>query len=878
MAPGLPPDGPARGGRLGALATLRRALATRRPSSPSEEATRTALPPPSQWPTDAPPAPGFRPQTAIPRRRPTPIIAGLAAAACAVALVGGLTYYAARTFTSRAAEARGSQEAISFAQHSSTLATGDAFMGYLQILRYAEDNVLRARIATVEQREAVLQQQIYLNTNRMYALAVADRTGRVLASVGMELTDLRGSEAFERTRASQGPANSDIVLPESGVSGYVEYTAVLVDPADGAEWGVLYGRANPAVLWRGTLVASIDRSRNVIINQRGQFAAGVSSDLVGQPWSGVPLADGGVRARIDGVDSICGLGTVGAGTQIDRGWAVASCLPASLISAQADAALGDLGMVVLAGSVLAIVLAGSLLRLMLGDPGEAAAAMRPVIVEAAHEDDDPVVADVGAHSATALSAEDEELAPVSEAESAVGAEETVSGEDPPELDGGPAAAEGPAAPVVQAHVDALALIDAYETRNARLAEELRERLAAPLMIAASQAADAFRAATAHHDQAADSAAADAEDAVEADDDRRMDAVDIAPARARHEAAMDELETLRQRVVRSITTELHPGLVRLGLPSALRSLLSEFGRDLTVTLDLDPDTDSRDGGAGRPVVDDARRLLVYRAAREAIAAARAAGAEACNVTLRRNGEVLLLIAETPAAFDEGVFTATRISAEAYGGACAVASAGEGRRMTLVLPSPALHAVRANDAEVDGEDGAPRVSIGRAAAGTRPIVSIPAELRTDEGDLRTALESFARELPDFEVGIDIDAALDGDGAPDAELAGALRTLAVSALTALREAGAIAATVWVRRIRDDVFETITADGAVLERVASPAFEGARLVIERRGGSVTVSNADQATSIAAESPLAPTDGAEVKVVRIDRAPIPPDADEPAA
>ena len=131
-APDAPQEGgDLPGGRLGALAALRRALPTppRRSSTPGPGDAENHTP----HSTLQPPASRFR--------RPSPLIAGLCAATCAVALVGGLTYFAARAFTGEATESRASDEALSFAEHSSTLATGDAFIGYLQILRYAEDGL-----------------------------------------------------------------------------------------------------------------------------------------------------------------------------------------------------------------------------------------------------------------------------------------------------------------------------------------------------------------------------------------------------------------------------------------------------------------------------------------------------------------------------------------------------------------------------------------------------------------------------------------------------------------------------------------------------------------------------------------------------------------
>ena len=150
------------------------------------------------------------------------------------------------------------------------------------------------------------------------------------------------------------------------------------------------GRADPATLWKGTLAASVDGGRNVIINSEGLFAAGVPDELLRQPWHGRPLGNGGVRADIAGVDSICGLAPIGKDTQIDRGLNVASCLPASLIQVERHAATGKQALITLAGVVLAIVVASVLLKLLVRD-GEPFVAAVAVASESA---DGPARADV----------------------------------------------------------------------------------------------------------------------------------------------------------------------------------------------------------------------------------------------------------------------------------------------------------------------------------------------------------------------------------------------------------------------------------------------------------------------------------------------------
>ena len=97
-------------------------------------------------------------------------------------------------------------------------------------------------------------------------------------------------------------------------------------------------------------------------------AAGVPDELIGQPWQGSPLSNGGVRANIAGLDSICGLALIGKGTQIDKGLNVASCMPVSLIQSEQGRAMGKQGLITLAGAVLASVLAAGALKLLGHEP------------------------------------------------------------------------------------------------------------------------------------------------------------------------------------------------------------------------------------------------------------------------------------------------------------------------------------------------------------------------------------------------------------------------------------------------------------------------------------------------------------------------------
>ena len=109
----------------------------------------------------------------------------------AVAFMATVTFYAAQQFSRRAADTRASSEAISFAEHSGTLATGDAFDGYIQMLRYADDPVVHSKASTREARVGAMQQLLYLNINKFSSLTIADRSGLVLASTDPSIVTCR---------------------------------------------------------------------------------------------------------------------------------------------------------------------------------------------------------------------------------------------------------------------------------------------------------------------------------------------------------------------------------------------------------------------------------------------------------------------------------------------------------------------------------------------------------------------------------------------------------------------------------------------------------------------------------------------------------------
>ena len=546
-----------------------------------------------------------------PRLRPLTVLAA------SVALVAGLAYYGADTFSRRAVDQRAATEAGSLAAVTAHLATGDSFNTYMEMLRYAEDPRVHQRATPRGVRTSVMQQDLYLNTNNLASLIVADRSGSVLASTDPSVTRVLDSAAFQQARSTLTPSSSDVVLPRAGRPGYVEFAVPLKD-SDGTTWGILLGRADPARLWKATLEAQVDGSRNVVINADGVYAAGVPDALLGQPWRGQPLGGGGVRAAVAGVDSICGLSPIGKGSQIDQGSTMASCLPSSLVEAEHAQAMGKQGWVTLAAAVLAVVLGGAALSF-------GGRRRRPLLLLAAPRDD--------------AAPEPEEPAPT------------------------PAAAAAPVA--------ATALIEAYERRNERLSEQLRDDVRARLLLAAAQEDEAYR---------------------RIDPESAAEGTPYSPS-GLHAQAMAELEAARDRELRAIEQELYPGVVRLGLPNALKALRKDLESVIDLTLEMDPLADAVDDAGDRAAIDLGRRLVLYRFVLEGARALAEAGAREALVTLGRGEAAVTLAIGAPldetddaaAAVLDARFETSRLAIDAYGGALDRARDGAQYRAVATFPA-------------------------------------------------------------------------------------------------------------------------------------------------------------------------------------------------
>lgn len=561
------------------------------------------------------------------RRR---IVLGLAGLAAIAATVSAAWFVSDRS-QAQSARSRAAQEAASLSQESARQATADAFAGYIQLLRDADDPVVTAPQTPFAERVRVLQRQLELNTNRFSGLAVLRLDGSVEAVAGDGLDDAALSGAFAAVRADHGNSNSDVVITDRGRS-YVDYATALFD-SEHHPWGALVARGDAAGIWRTTVSASPDGGRNVIINQQGEIASGVDDNLVGKPWSASAFAAGTVRSRASGIDAVCGLSAIAADTQIDHGWNIATCLPVSRVLSGARAGSAQAGMI--AAAVAALLLAGLAAGLQLrwaggGVPDASSGELQ------GDETESP-----------ALEATFEVPAPT------------------------------PEAPIEPA-IDARMLMDAYESRNVRLATQLRGSVQAKLMVATARLKEA----------------------------QNLEERDADSAEGLRERAIAELDALNEHDLRAISQELSPDLVRLGLPAALHALRKDVSAVIDVEVDADATFDSVDATVDRTPIDPALRTAMYRVALDAVHAFAAAGIEQCTVRLEPASEGLKIVAHADGLRDAALLDldAATIIAEASGGTLTVES--EERSTTVRAAFPV-------GAPVFEDESSPDVAEGEAA---------------------------------------------------------------------------------------------------------------------------------------------------------------------
>jgi hypothetical protein len=511
----------------------------------------------------------------------------------AVGVALAVSFIAEREYASER-EQRAGRQAASLAQHAGLLATGDAFSGYIQMLRDADDPEVRSIVVPSDVRTAALRRMLELNTSRFSSLAVVDLNGTLIAATDGTILDAPLSQAYSSVRANRGNANSDITLMEDGAA-RVDYATILVDPVAG-QWAVLVARADAARLWQPTLAATVNGSRNVIINREGLLAAGVSSDSLGATWAASEFPAGTYRSTTLGMDGVCGLAAIARDTQIDHDWNVASCVPAANVLS-AGAAPRNVALLALL-TAFAAVLVGAV-----------------ALAWASHSAKPPAEQEPG-----------EEESPANNLE--------------------PAADREPALPlpapiVVPREIgDARILIGAYEDRSARLAARVRESVQARLLVASSRVEEALT----------------------------LLEEDQALATAMLERAAHELDDLNEHELRAMGQELHPDLVRLGLPAALKALRKDIADTIDLEVEADPGADSLDDDSAL-AIPMAHRVALYRITLDTLTELARAGIESATVHLERTPERLWLavkghgLAET---FDETALEAGWIGILAYGG--------------------------------------------------------------------------------------------------------------------------------------------------------------------------------------------------------------------
>lgn len=514
--------------------------------------------------------------------------------------------------------------------------------------------------------------------------------------------------------------------------------------------------------------------------------------------------------------------------------------------------MGKQGLLTAAVAVLAVVVAAGLLRFAL-EPAPVVASS----TEGEQAGDDAVEA-----------SEEVEQAPPMETALLGSAEpqgEAGAGPEPSIESGAEAEAAAAAPAPIVADVDALVLIDAYERRNALLSARLRDAVQARLLVAVARTEEALRIA----------------------------AQEPARASSLQALAMEELQQVRKRDLRSISQELHPSLLRLGLPVALRALARDFEDELAVRLDVDAECDSVAGQWGRPRVDTRVRLVVYRLARETLGAL-GSSAEDCVLRLARTGDDLTLAIEAETAdFDDGALEAAAIAVEAHGGSLSVEraqrhDAGGDRRLAVTATMPAPNAgelseeelrliqAYADDSgsaawEVAGHEPTADKAADDTDAGPAPAppIRIVMTLPGDSEFLGPSLQALAARVAErIELVLDVDPTVDavdlhGEPTMDRAVQGELYRVVCDAVDALADEGATRCEATVRRHDNDVSATIAAEteGESLELLR---LDTVREAVQARGGFVSVTRSDRTLTVTAE---VPGESADLPlVIRVER------------
>ena len=162
-----------------------------------------------------------------------------------------------------------------------------------------------------------------------------------------------------------------------------------------------------------------------------------------------------------------------------------------------------------------------------------------------------------------------------------------------------------------------------------------------------------------------------------------------------------LQEIRDHELRSITRQLYPNIIRMGLPSALNSLADRFRSVFSVDLEIQDEIADLENPA-KPKLDESVRLAFYRVAEEALSnVAKYSQATAATVTVgfSSDREVRLTVRDDGRGFDPATASMGQglLSMEDYatslGGTLEVRSR-EGAGTTIVAlvplhsPSPPL----------------------------------------------------------------------------------------------------------------------------------------------------------------------------------------------
>lgn len=253
-------------------------------------------------------------------RRPTPLLLPAAVLTICVVASTTATYVLAERpggDEGRAA-ARIPEEAASIADHGVTLADGEAFDGDIQILRNAEEPRLRDPATPGVEQLTALRQMLLLNTNRFSALSILDLSGEVLVTTDESVVESGDNTAYREARAEGGVA---AVFGEEDI----HYAAPIFD-GGGNIHSILLARTTGTRLWSQTLSMSIDGSRSFIVDASGTGRGAAQGETIVLPSA---ASDGTMpRVELAGAPAYCAARSIGAGTHLDAGLRVASCLPA----------------------------------------------------------------------------------------------------------------------------------------------------------------------------------------------------------------------------------------------------------------------------------------------------------------------------------------------------------------------------------------------------------------------------------------------------------------------------------------------------------------------------------------------------------------------